>query len=218
MYTVDAENFTQLVTTALEDREPRLACVTELQYASQLRNFNRYLRTRHPRQISTRELKGYVRGITSEWARRRAVSALGLLYRSLGRESVADALAAAGFSRPDRRRVIDVAKQLHNDGWTLPALQALRWRDVRNLLLQARRNQKEPALRDSARSALRLMLCKRYPSSARLLGDGVSALVFRPEDLPTREAKEITARGSCSLTRADATAGRASPSRSSAAR
>lgn len=183
MYTVDAKTFRKLVFKAIANRKKPLKCVTALQYASQLRNFNAFLEQRHPLDIGEREVEEYVRGISSEWARRRAVSAVGLLYRSLGRKSVADKLATTGFSRPDRKHVVDIGEQLCLDGWSLAALARLRWCDIRNMLLVSLRTQKSPPLNEPARSSLRRLLCKRYPRSSRLLGDGVTARVFTVNDL-----------------------------------
>ena len=185
MYTVQVQKFEELITSALARRKKRLKWVTKLQYASQLRSFNKSIGTRHPLKISTSDLEEYVRALPSEWARRRAVSALGLLYTFLGREEVAVALASAGFSRPDRVSFSDVARALRRTGWTTAELRSLRWSDVRDLLTGLRR-QKRPALLEPARSSLRRLLCKRYPSSATLLGDSVSALVFTPEDLDAK--------------------------------
>jgi hypothetical protein len=184
---MDPKKFDVLVHDALASNERKLKDVTKLQYLSQLRNFHNRLGKRPLGTARVVDLRGYVDGLTSAWTRRRAVSALRLLFRHLGRPAIADALLENGYTRPKRISYKALARQLRSAGWSELALRNLTWSNVHGAVL----GRMQPAVTENSyefdRSALvelRLLLCMRYPSAVVLLSARSKvSRVFRQADL-----------------------------------
>jgi hypothetical protein len=179
--------FESLILAALDANRVDLSELTRAQYASQLRDFYDSLNRRSPKGFTTEQLDRYVRRMVSAWARRRAVSALGVLYRHLGLAHVADPLAGR-HGRPKRDKVHSIALHLRSLGWRDSAITAVRWRDLLTALILRSRTcaigRRSYALDERARTQLRALACQRYPSAARLLGRGpAGAHVFARSDL-----------------------------------
>lgn len=178
---------------ALAANKKRLRDVTELQYKSQLRDFATRLGA-NPRSARVSQVVAYVKALDSSWTRRRAVSALRVLYRHLGRVDVADALLAGGFGRPSRLDFKSVARRLNQRGWTVGSLGALSWQHVLEALAEAGPcvvHGRRLSLNATARLDLRRLLCRRFPTSSALLGSrGRSERIFRAADLEGLRRRE----------------------------
>lgn len=184
---MDRHRYETLISAALDANRVELSELTRAQYASQLRDFWDSLNGQDPKTLKAPQLDRYVRGLISGWARRRAVSALGVLYRHFGLGHVASPLAGR-YGRPKRDKLRSLALHLGSLGWSDNAIASVRWRDVLTALVSGRRvctvGRRSCTLDERARAQLRALACKQYPSAARLLGRGPArARVFARSDL-----------------------------------
>lgn len=177
------------ISAALDRNEIALKEVTRAQYASQLRDFYRWLEERSARHLRFESVRRYVEDLPSGWARRRAVSALGSLYRYFRRPDIGERLRECGFGRPKRATRHSLPEHLRSLGWSIDALRRLRWSDVLKSYVLGGRicnvGRSRYRLDRRARTDLRSMLCRRFPTSQRMLGKAVcSGHVFTASDMP----------------------------------
>jgi hypothetical protein len=188
VYTKMPANRSELVIAAALDRnEIALKEVTRSQYASQLRDFYRWLEGRSARRLRFESVQRYVEEVRSGWARRRAVSALGSLYRYFRRPDVGDRLRACGYGRPGHGKRRSLSAYLRRLNWSTDALQTLRWSDVLRSYLSDERvcnvGPRSYRLDHHARAELRSLICRRFASTQRLLGKALfTGRVFSGSD------------------------------------